>query len=215
METPAADSSGGDRYRSHLAGEGEKHTVWRHGAPPSYDAVNALFEAERTQVHSFAARAGFSSSSSFHTRTNRAGVAGGVAGGDRAERDQDVGDGAVAQGAAVGLQVREPRQVQAVRERRSGPERGGDAGRGQLQRAAGQPAPGARGRVRRLRRDVPVLARPVPRRVPARLRVGGAQGLLRPAAARLQVPALGPQGGALQGPRRHRRQGRVLRRRRA
>jgi len=50
MEATAADSSGGDRYRSHLAGEGEKHTVWRHGAPPSYDAVNALFEAERTQV---------------------------------------------------------------------------------------------------------------------------------------------------------------------
>jgi hypothetical protein len=44
------DSSGGDRYRSHLSGEGEKNTVWRHGAPPTYDAVNALFEAERTQV---------------------------------------------------------------------------------------------------------------------------------------------------------------------
>ncbi|CAO2166286.1 unnamed protein product [Urochloa humidicola] len=43
------DSSGGDPYRSHLAGEGEKNTVWRHGAPPTYDAVNALFEAERTQ----------------------------------------------------------------------------------------------------------------------------------------------------------------------
>ncbi|CAO2197742.1 unnamed protein product, partial [Urochloa humidicola] len=42
-------SSGGDPYRSHLAGEGEKNTVWRHGAPPTYDAVNALFEAERTQ----------------------------------------------------------------------------------------------------------------------------------------------------------------------
>ena len=44
------DSSGGDPYRSHLAGDGEKDTVWRHGAPPTYDAVNALFEAERTQV---------------------------------------------------------------------------------------------------------------------------------------------------------------------
>ncbi|PUZ54923.1 hypothetical protein GQ55_5G170900 [Panicum hallii var. hallii] len=43
------DSSGGDPYRSHLAGDGEKDTVWRHGAPPTYDAVNALFEAERTQ----------------------------------------------------------------------------------------------------------------------------------------------------------------------
>lgn len=52
MEAPAADSSAsavGDRYRSHLTGEGEKDTVWRHGAPPTYDAVNALFEAERTQ----------------------------------------------------------------------------------------------------------------------------------------------------------------------
>ncbi|KAL5220197.1 hypothetical protein ABZP36_024910 [Zizania latifolia] len=49
MEVAAADSSGGDRYRSHLAGDGEKNTVWRHGAPPTYDAVNSLFEAERTQ----------------------------------------------------------------------------------------------------------------------------------------------------------------------
>ncbi|KAL6614570.1 hypothetical protein ACP70R_036840 [Stipagrostis hirtigluma subsp. patula] len=50
MEAAAAvDSSGGDRYRSHLAGDGEKDTAWRHGAPPTYDAVNALFEAERTQ----------------------------------------------------------------------------------------------------------------------------------------------------------------------
>ncbi|TVU35200.1 hypothetical protein EJB05_17078 [Eragrostis curvula] len=52
MAAPAAGSSGGDRYRSHLAGEGEKDTVWRHGAPPTYDAVNALFEAERTQISS-------------------------------------------------------------------------------------------------------------------------------------------------------------------
>ncbi|GJN17771.1 hypothetical protein PR202_gb04869 [Eleusine coracana subsp. coracana] len=49
MAASATDSSGGDRYRSHLAGEGEKDTVWRHGAPPTYHAVNALFEAERTQ----------------------------------------------------------------------------------------------------------------------------------------------------------------------
>ncbi|WVZ68946.1 hypothetical protein U9M48_017817 [Paspalum notatum var. saurae] len=52
MAAPAADSSDtvvADRYRSHLTGEGEKDTVWRHGAPPTYDAVNALFEAERTQ----------------------------------------------------------------------------------------------------------------------------------------------------------------------
>ncbi|KAM0826026.1 hypothetical protein ACQ4PT_069151 [Festuca glaucescens] len=49
MAAPAGDSSGGDRYRSHLAGEGEKNTVWRHGAPPTYDAVNSLFESGRTQ----------------------------------------------------------------------------------------------------------------------------------------------------------------------
>ncbi|EMS46522.1 hypothetical protein TRIUR3_09224 [Triticum urartu] len=49
MAAPAGDSSGGDKYRSHLAGEGEKNTVWRHGAPPTYDAVNSLFEAGRTQ----------------------------------------------------------------------------------------------------------------------------------------------------------------------
>ncbi|BAS74190.1 Os01g0731600 [Oryza sativa Japonica Group] len=45
----AADSSGGDKYRSHLAGDGEKNTVWRHGAPPTFDTVNSLFESERTQ----------------------------------------------------------------------------------------------------------------------------------------------------------------------
>jgi hypothetical protein len=50
MAAPAGDSSGGDRYRSHLASEGEKDTVWRHGAPPTYDAVNSLFESGRTQV---------------------------------------------------------------------------------------------------------------------------------------------------------------------
>ncbi|CAM0913522.1 unnamed protein product [Alopecurus aequalis] len=50
MAAPAGDSSGGgDRYRSHLAGEGEKTTVWRHGAAPTFDVVNRLFEAGRTQ----------------------------------------------------------------------------------------------------------------------------------------------------------------------
>uniref|UniRef100_A0ACD5W1U3 Uncharacterized protein n=1 Tax=Avena sativa TaxID=4498 RepID=A0ACD5W1U3_AVESA len=49
MAAAAGDSSGGDRYRSHLGGEGEKNTVWRHGAPPTYDAVNSLFESGRTQ----------------------------------------------------------------------------------------------------------------------------------------------------------------------
>lgn len=49
MAASAGHSSGGDRYRSHLVGEGEKDTVWRHGAPPTYDAVNSLFESGKTQ----------------------------------------------------------------------------------------------------------------------------------------------------------------------
>lgn len=40
----------GDKYRSYLSGDGEKHTQWRHGAPPTYDLVNDLFERERTNV---------------------------------------------------------------------------------------------------------------------------------------------------------------------
>lgn len=51
---------GGDEYRSHLHGEGEKNTKWRSGAPPNYDAVNKLFEEGRTKVsnniHSFSFR---------------------------------------------------------------------------------------------------------------------------------------------------------------
>eukprot|EP00253_Pinus_taeda_P028509 PITA_28509 len=39
-----------DPYRLHMYGEAEKHTVWRHGAPPTYDEVNKLFEEGRTQV---------------------------------------------------------------------------------------------------------------------------------------------------------------------
>lgn len=39
----------GDKYRSHLVGEGEKETQWRHGAPPTYDIVNKLFEEGRTK----------------------------------------------------------------------------------------------------------------------------------------------------------------------
>ena len=47
----AMDSAeGGDKYRSFLHGDGEKNTVWRHGAPPNYDLVNKLFEEERTKV---------------------------------------------------------------------------------------------------------------------------------------------------------------------
>lgn len=38
----------GDKYRSYLVGEGEKDTHWRHGAPPTYDLVNKLFEEGRT-----------------------------------------------------------------------------------------------------------------------------------------------------------------------
>lgn len=46
----ASAEAGGDKYRSFMYGEGEKNTVWRHGAPPNYDMVNKLFEEERTQV---------------------------------------------------------------------------------------------------------------------------------------------------------------------
>lgn len=38
-----------DPYRSHISGEGEKETEWRHHAPPAYHAVNALFQRTRTQ----------------------------------------------------------------------------------------------------------------------------------------------------------------------
>lgn len=41
---------GGDPYRDHLSGEGEKHTAWRHGIAPRYELVNALFEKGQTQV---------------------------------------------------------------------------------------------------------------------------------------------------------------------
>jgi hypothetical protein len=40
----------GDPYRSHLTGEEEQHTTWRHGSAPQYEVVNALFESGRTQV---------------------------------------------------------------------------------------------------------------------------------------------------------------------
>ncbi|XP_058100853.1 pathogen-related protein-like [Magnolia sinica] len=39
----------GDKYRSHIHGEGEEKTQWRHGGPPTYDLVNKLFEEGRTQ----------------------------------------------------------------------------------------------------------------------------------------------------------------------
>ncbi|KAM3348563.1 hypothetical protein ACQJBY_022067 [Aegilops geniculata] len=44
-----ASAEGGDKYRSFLHGDGDKNTVWRHGAPPNYDLVNKLFEQERTK----------------------------------------------------------------------------------------------------------------------------------------------------------------------
>lgn len=40
----------GDKYRSHIYGEGEKNTEWRYGAPPNYDIVNKLFEEGKTKV---------------------------------------------------------------------------------------------------------------------------------------------------------------------
>jgi len=39
-----------DPYRFHMYGEAEKHTAWRHGAPPTYELVNKLFEEGRTKV---------------------------------------------------------------------------------------------------------------------------------------------------------------------
>jgi len=38
-----------DRYRSFLDDEPE-NIQWRHGGPPTYDAVNKLFEEGRTKV---------------------------------------------------------------------------------------------------------------------------------------------------------------------
>ncbi|KAJ4951531.1 hypothetical protein NE237_028363 [Protea cynaroides] len=43
-----AVAQGGDKYRSHIYGEGEKNTKWNFGAP-NYDAVNKLFEEERSK----------------------------------------------------------------------------------------------------------------------------------------------------------------------
>ena len=50
MSSSLSSSSTVDPYRSHLVGEGEENTLWRHGAPPSYDLVNKLFETTRTKV---------------------------------------------------------------------------------------------------------------------------------------------------------------------
>ncbi|MCO5559252.1 hypothetical protein L7F22_017460 [Adiantum nelumboides] len=48
-EGVAVGAGGGDPYRSHLVGEAEKDTEWRHGAPPTYHLVNTLFQQTRTQ----------------------------------------------------------------------------------------------------------------------------------------------------------------------
>lgn len=40
----------GDKYRSHIIGEGEANTKWSFGAPPTYDVVNKLFEEDRFKV---------------------------------------------------------------------------------------------------------------------------------------------------------------------
>ncbi|KAL5982630.1 hypothetical protein ACLOJK_016705 [Asimina triloba] len=44
-----SEAAVGDKYRSHIYGEGEKNTKWRFGAPPNYDIANKLFEEGRTK----------------------------------------------------------------------------------------------------------------------------------------------------------------------
>lgn len=46
----ASSNVSGDKYRSFLL-EVAGTTQWRHGGPPTYDAVNKLFEEGRTKVH--------------------------------------------------------------------------------------------------------------------------------------------------------------------
>jgi hypothetical protein len=43
--------NGGAPYRQHLVGDAEAKTAWRHGGPPAYHVVNALFESGRTKVN--------------------------------------------------------------------------------------------------------------------------------------------------------------------
>ncbi|KAL0289565.1 UNVERIFIED_CONTAM: Pathogen-related protein [Sesamum calycinum] len=42
--------TGKDKYRSFLHHEDAHNTVWRRGAPPTYDNVNKLFEEGRTKA---------------------------------------------------------------------------------------------------------------------------------------------------------------------
>lgn len=126
------------------------------------------------------------------------GVAQRVSGGDGAERHKDMGDGAVAQDAAGGLQVHQPHQVQVLRQREERADGGGDAGAGELQRLAPDlPAAGVpvlQGR----RRDLRVVTRCVPDGVPSWVRMGGAPRVLGASGHRVQVQALGLHGGPLQ-----------------
>ncbi|KAL3821259.1 hypothetical protein ACJIZ3_007164 [Penstemon smallii] len=43
------DQNSGDKYRSFLHDDEAQNTEWRYGAPPTYDAVNKLFEEGRTK----------------------------------------------------------------------------------------------------------------------------------------------------------------------
>lgn len=91
-----------------------------------------------------------------------AGVAQGFAGGDGAERHQDVGDGVVSQDPCGGLQVHQPQQVQAIRQRAERGVSRGDAGGGQLQHPSAELSAH---RVQVLQvggGNVPVLARRLP-----------------------------------------------------
>ncbi|KAL6975487.1 hypothetical protein U1Q18_042050 [Sarracenia purpurea var. burkii] len=52
MEEGALAETARDKYRSLLNDEEEatKNIQWRHGAPPTYDSANQLFEEGRTKV---------------------------------------------------------------------------------------------------------------------------------------------------------------------
>ncbi|CAN1268345.1 Pathogen-related protein [Linum perenne] len=50
MDKMAVSDNRSNKYRDFLYGEGEKNTVWRFGAAPSYEVVDKLFEDGRTKV---------------------------------------------------------------------------------------------------------------------------------------------------------------------
>nr|CAD1834027.1 unnamed protein product [Ananas comosus var. bracteatus] len=134
-EFVSMEGSVGDKYRSHLVGEAERNTRWRHGSPPTYDLVNLLFEQERTKRK-------------------------------RCKTLSNLGDGAVAQDPAPGLQIHQSEQFPALRQRRKAADGRGDAGGRQLQRAAPERAAGGAAVLQSGRRDVRVVARGVPDGVP-------------------------------------------------